>query len=416
MAWVVKGDGTAEFRGQHSCRVEFQLENTATGEIKRERKTIRIESRTKREKARCKREFRAELESGVNRDFSKTTFREYSLEWLKGRKADPQLSAGTYMRDENRVETINLHLGDMLLSEITRADVRRFQVAIMTADEDGKAPTVSGRPLSGTTAHDTRTTLKQIMAQAVEDEAILRNPCDGLKAPKVDTAEKDALTPEQVARFKALLNASNPRPTLVAFRLCLFAGLRCGEAAALRWRDFDSDAGRIHVERSLCSKTLEFKSTKTDAGRRTIPLDKDTADYLRRFKAVQARRLLAMGISVEDSCICAKAGTEYMHPANIARSLRRFVEANGLPTVTLHQLRHTYCTLLIAAGVDLKTAQYLMGHRDPATTLKIYTHYNEKNGVKAAAAVGALMDSLPATNLVQLDKPKGRWGIKAAAV
>ena len=147
MAWIVKGDGTAEFRGEHSCRVEFQLENTATGEIKRERKTMRVESKTRKEKNRCIREFRAELESGVNRDFSKMTFREYADEWLRSRKADPQLAAGTVMRDENRLANINLHLGDMLLTEITKADIRRFQTALMTAGEDGTALTVSGRPL-----------------------------------------------------------------------------------------------------------------------------------------------------------------------------------------------------------------------------------------------------------------------------
>ena len=103
-----------------------------------------------------------------------------------------------------------------------------------------------------------------------------------------------------------------------------------------------------------------------------------------------------------------------MQPENVTRSLGRFCEANGFAHFTPHLLRHTYCTLLFAAKVDIKTVQYLMGHSDPATTLRVYTHYVERNGVRAAAAVGAMMNSLPATNVVMLDAPKGRWGICAA--
>lgn len=74
-------------------------------------------------------------------------------------------------------------------------------------------------------------------------------------------------------------------------------------------------------------------------------------------------------------------------------------------------MRRTYCTLLFASGANLKTVQYLMGHTDPATTLRVYTHYDESRGIEAASVVGALMDSLPTTNVIHLDKPTGLWGI-----
>lgn len=73
-------------------------------------------------------------------------------------------------------------------------------------------------------------------------------------------------------------------------------------------------------------------------------------------------------------------------------------------------MRHTYCTLLFASGADLKTVQYLMGHADPATTLRLYTHYVESRGIEAASVVGALMDSLPTTNVIHPNKPTVRWG------
>lgn len=414
MARIVKNNGCAEWRGKNSCRVEFQVENTATGKITRERKTFRVSGHTKAEKGRCIREFRAELESGLRRDGQSLTFRTYAEQWLKDRKAQkPPLAAQTLSKDRRRIDNINLTLGDMIIGEITRADVKAFQTAIMTADENGNAPTISGRPLAGTTAHGVRSTLRAILQEAVRDELIASNPCDDLQSPSIDTEEKEPLTPEKAAEFRALLDAAKPRPTLVAFRLMLFAGLRRGEACAVRWSDFDEAKGEITVSRSLCTETLEFKDTKTKAGRRTIPLDADTISYLKKFRSIQAEKALGMGKSLRDACICAKIGTAHMHPENLGRSLRRFGRANGFPGVTPHILRHTYCTLLFASGADLKTVQYLMGHADPATTLRVYTHYVESRGVEAASAVGALMDSLPTTNVIHLDKPTGRWGIMA---
>ncbi|MBO4365458.1 MAG: tyrosine-type recombinase/integrase, partial [Eggerthellaceae bacterium] len=101
---------------------------------------------------------------------------------------------------------------------------------------------------------------------------------------------------------------------------------------------------------------------------------------------------------------------------NLSRSVRRFAAAHGYPGLTPHVLRHTYCTLLCAAGVDLRTIQYLMGHSDPQTTMKVYTHYVQSNGEQAAGAIDAMMNDLPTTNIIQLGQPVGRWGISAKAV
>lgn len=418
MARRIKGNGTATFRGDNSCRVQFCVEDTATGEVERKGKTMRVKSRSQAEKKRCIREFREELEQSLllREGAQGMTFAQYAQEWQEARAADPEIAPRTVKKDADRIKTLNLTFGKMRIGEIERRDVRRFQTAVMTADKDGKAPTLSGRPVSGTTARGYRITLKQILQEAVRDGVILKNPCDDLKAPSVDTKEKEPMSLEDVSRFRALLDASRPRPSLVAFRLMLFAGLRRGEVVALQWKDYDAQAGTISVRRAIDNETLQFKDTKTDAGRRVIPLDASTIDYLNRFKVAQAAKLEELGFSVDDSCVAATVGTAFMQPENVTRSLARFCAANGFEHFTPHLLRHTYCTLLFAAGVDLKTVQYLMGHKDPATTLRVYTHYVERNGVKAAAAVGALVNSLPASNVVKLEVPKGRWGISAAVI
>ena len=403
MAWKVKGSGTAEFRGEHSCRVEFQVENTATGVIRRERKTFQVSAHTKKEKERCKREFRAELETGIDRDMRTTTFREYSDRWLAHRKADPEIAARTYSQDAYQVKTINLTFGNTRITAITRMDVKEFQLGLMTPDDSGKCKSISGKPISGTTACGIRKKLKMILQEAVRDGIIAKNPCEDLKGPSKDTKEKDPLSRLQVAKFKETFDGSEPTPLLVAMRLALFAGLRRGEVCALRWKDFDKKGHTVTVARSLCGESLKFKDTKTEAGERTVPLDDGTYEYLVAFKSKQLKKLLASGKSVEDACITAEPGDPYMKPNDMTNWVIRFCRRNGFDGATPHLLRHTYCTLLFAAGVDLKTVQYLMGHKDPETTLRIYTHYLKSNGVKAAGAITALMDSLPATNIVPID-------------
>ena len=152
MALVVKNNGSAEWRGSNSCRVEFQVENTATGEITRERKTFHVNARTKAEKGRCIREFRAELENGLRKDAQHTTFRAYSEEWLASRDVDPKIAARTVSKERARLANINMHLGDMLIGEISARDVRNFLVAIMTVGEDGTAPTSRGPRLRASCA------------------------------------------------------------------------------------------------------------------------------------------------------------------------------------------------------------------------------------------------------------------------
>lgn len=422
MAWIVKNNGTATFRGKNSCRVSFQVENDATGEVKREMKTFHVSGQTQKEKKRCIAEFRAELESGLNREARFLTFAEYADEWQQEREQGIRLTSTgkrvaprTIARDRDRIRNINITLGNMRLVAITKSDVKKFQAALMTTDESGKAPTISGKPMSGATAHGVCVTLKQILQDAVDDDIIARNPCNGLASPQVDTKEKKPLSKERVAEFRALLDASTPRPSLVGFRLCLFAGLRRGEACDLTWDDFDAEKGTITVSKSLCTETLKSKPTKTE-NVRTIPLDPATVAYLVRFRKIQAKKLIGLGKPVGEHRIVAKAQCEFMHPENLTRSLARFGKANGFEGITPHILRHTYCTLLCETGQSVKTAQYLMGHSDPLTTLRIYDHYQEENGLKAASAIGSLMDSLPTTNVVQFDSPRGRWGLSAVAV
>lgn len=286
---------------------------------------------------------------------------------------------------------INNHIcpviGDRLLSELSYSDIR----AVMTA----------AAPLSRSSQQKIVTTLRRICAAAVRDELLEKDPAADLKPAGEDSAEKEALTK---AQQQALLAAVSRLNTETFVRLCLFAGLRREEALGLTWSDVDLDekAPSLTVNR-VCTwdgkNAAEVRTKlKSKAAHRTIPIPPPLAEHLRRLQRGST-----------SSYVCPGAGGEAMTAAafrrmwdkvgqRTVREVRRKKEdgtyavrvlqigeraAPNAPEIALdfhvtpHQLRHTYISELILAGVNVKRVQYLAGHANPLITLRIYTHLME---------------------------------------
>lgn len=410
MPLIVQGEGNVEVRSKHSCRVEFQVLNTATGKVERMRSgSMHIESNTKKERERCKREFRKELESGQRQDTKNITVREFSEQWLERRKKSSDVKESTIRKDEGRLRVINMHLGGIKLVNLDVQTVEEFYALI----QGGSSP--SGKPLSGTYANGIGTTLRQILQEAVRYDIITKNPAEHAKRPKKDTGEVAPLLIEEMTRMQHLLDSSKPRPSIAGFYLALFAGLRRGEICGLRWCDVNLEGNRpeLTVRHSLDSKTCELSEPKTPASKRTISLSQGLADYLRAWKAYQAYRLDKYGISQDDYYVVCTPGAQYMHPENFARSWNRFSEKFGF-NVTLHGLRHSFCTYLCVTGVELQYAQYLMGHADIQTTANIYTHCTPDMKREAGRALTEATAKLPTTAPIRMRVSQNRWGILEA--
>lgn len=382
MAKVIRGEGSGEFRGK-SFRAEFQVFDTVTGEVTTEKKSMPIKSRTQAEKKRALREFRKELESEARYDSRLLTVSQLSELWLKSRDCDPDVKKATLRKDKTRLKAINLNIGNFRVQELKPDHVRKMLGWL----SEGKTP--SGKPASGTYRNGIFTTLSQMLDHAVDEEVIIKNPCDKVKAPKVDTKERDFLSPDKVKRMKLLFEALPVVPSLIGFVLALFAGLRRGEVCALRWKHFDAVQGTLRVDSSL-SPDDGLGDPKTDSGFRVIPLPAFLVDFLVQWKVKQAKMLLLTLRVVQDDETPIMNSREggFMHPDNLDRAWSRFRSKHGFDGYTLHQLRHTYATFLFAGlknnpDMNLKIVQYLMGHSDPAFTMKLYIHYCEYMGEAA---------------------------------
>ena len=211
------------------------------------------------------------------------------------------------------------------------------------------------------------------------------NPCDDLKIPKNSvTKTRTAINKHTIQ----LILTTEHRAKLPAC-IMLLAGLRRGELTALTWFDIDFKNKIINVNKSYDFKQCELKETKTKAGMRKIPMN----DFL-------CNLLLEAKKNSKGSYIVQKVYGGRMTETAWKRLFESYMEAlrvadgadeNNLcfadecfEEFTAHQLRHTYCSMLQWSGVDIKTAQELMGHSEYGVTANIYTHVDDATKTNAA--------------------------------
>jgi integrase len=233
--------------------------------------------------------------------------------------------------------------------------------------------------------------LRSVLARAVEQQVIARNPADAFRKrmPKVERREMMTLSAEQSQRLLAAIRHTRVYwPVLIA----LATGARRGEILALRWRNVDLDRGSLRVVGSLeqTKAGLRFKSPKTEKAR-AITLPAFATDELRRLRKTQAEELLALGVRQNgDTLLCARADGEPMQPRSLTHEFTVMVARLKLnPRVRFHDLRHSHATQLLLAGVHPKVAQERLGHSTITTTLDLYSHVSETMQEDAAARIDA---------------------------
>ena len=154
----------------------------------------------------------------------------------------------------------------------------------------------------------------------------------------------------------------------------MYAGLRRGELLALRWEDVDLAAGVIHVERSWDAKEVAVEP-KSRAGRRTVPIPTALREFLVEHKLRSGRHV---GLVF---------GTSYTQPftqSNVRKRGNAAWARAGLAPIGLHECRHTFASLMIAAGVNAKSVSTYMGHSSVTITLDRYGHLMPGNESEAA--------------------------------
>jgi integrase len=298
------------------------------------------------------------------------------------------LSPKTY---ERYVEIINLHLipalGHVRLQSLGALHIQQYvDTALRSGRLDGKGG------LAQRTVIQHYAVLRSALRAALRQGLIGHNPAERVELARPGYSEPDVLTLEQLRKVVAAA-----RTTEIAMPVLLAAstGMRRGECLALRWSDIDFDAGAVLVQRSLeqTRDGLRFKEPKT--GRKGVHqiylppgLLAELRAHRRRQLEERMQRPRGFGAYQDLGLVCARSDGSAMNPATVSRAFKELVSSNAvkLPRASFKTLRHTCATLLLGGGIDIKSVQERLGHSDPTTTLRIYTHVTE-HGQAAAAAM-----------------------------
>ncbi len=199
-----------------------------------------------------------------------------------------------------------------------------------------------------------------------------------------------------MARRRALLKVAEGDRLEALLIVALSTGMRSGEMLGLQWKAIDLDRGRIGVVASLqpnLAHELVLMEPKTPRSRRAIDIEPRVVLALRRHRAAQAmeRRVAGVAWVDNDLVFTAPTGAPIDGRALIRAWFRPLLAKAGLPSIRIHDLRHSYASIALARGVHPKVVQEALGHSTIAVTLDLYSHVVPSLQREAAKEMGAAL-------------------------
>jgi integrase len=356
--------------GKCNCKPAYQASVWSAGEQKRLKKTFPTLA--------AARAWRAETQTSIRRGTMRApvaiTVREAGEELIQGmqsgrirtRSGDRYKPSAIRSYEAALRDRIVPILGGKRIGDVQRRDVQRLADDLLAEARDPS------------TIRNALMPLRVIYRRALEDGDVAVNPCAHLRLPAVRGRRERIASPDEAQQLLAVL----PERDRPIWATALFAGLRRGELMALRWEDVDLAAGVIRIERSYDDKGRVEIEPKSRAGQRTIPIVGALRDILVEHKARQER----------DSGLVFGSSTETpFQPSNLWRRAQRSWKRADLEPIGLHEARHTFASVLIAAGVNAKAITTYMGHASIQTTYDLYGKLMPGSESEAAALVDAYL-------------------------
>ena len=363
MAKVI-GEGTIvqleKDKPKSKCR-KWQLRvpvglDPRTGKYKT--RTRRVNDMTYTQAKKALRDFIEEIEDDRVWRRTGTTFEECAADFMERRDLSGEFSQNTQLRYRRCFKAVSRHIGKAEIALITPEMIEDMYAAMRQGD------TLSGKPSSGAYLNQINKTLDLMFRDLVETS------CD------------------------------------IGYFLAITMGLRRGEICALSWRDIDFDNKVLTVNHNF-DAFRNLKEAKTHAGMRNLPLPEFVCDaLLRRKKAQQeyflTRNYLHRGLKkgwseqTEDTPVVLDFYAQRAHPDTFGKWWERDRKLLGLDGWCLHELRHSYLSMLAQQGVHPKVMQELAGHASATITMDIYTHVNMDQKREAADVMEDAFQSIGA--------------------
>jgi len=345
-----------------------------------------------------------QVDGGAGVD-ARTTIAEMCERWLTAKKA--RVGARTYHRYSQIVQDFIMPaLGTHRVSKIRPAHV---EAALTTwiggAGKGRKRADGTTMPLSPRSVRHIFDTLRAACRWGVRMEILARNPLAAVDSPTWQQREMRTLDAAGVAE---LITAARGTELGLPIAVLIGTGMRRGELLGLRWSDVDLEVGRVAVRRSIevIDGERREKSPKTRRSSRIFAVGPFVVAALLQQRREQLERRLAFGLGRDDNAyVFDRADASPWMPDSFSWSFADLVRRKKLKKVRLHDLRHSYATISLAVGTDLKTISASLGHSTIAVTANTYLHEVESLQQAHAARIDAALGSAVTDALAVVNGP-----------
>lgn len=370
-----KNDNTRRIKGEGTIRKKGNgYEGRITVEVNGVRKQVSVYDKSQRVVVEKMQELRKKRDDNYYIENKNITLEEWLKEWMKVYKK-PYISPRTYQGYVEKSKTILEHLGNMQLQKIELYHLQKF---ISDLQNEGKSPKSLRHYYS---------ILKMCFDDAIMCRHISLNPTRNLKLPSMRRKELNIMTKEEQLVFEGFMKKYRMG---TAYIVLVNTGLRAGELSGLTWKDVDFENKALYVRRGMQKITTydddfnkvkrERKVTdvKTENSYRVVPMLDKVVRILQEYKKkVQAEQeeLAELGEGFKEDDFIFK--TKYNHPITseyLRKTCQGICKSNNFRKVGIHELRHTFATRSIEAGIDLRVLQEILGHASYSTTADIYVH------------------------------------------
>lgn len=308
-------------------------------------------------------------------------FGAYAAEVIDGLRVGPQTRASYVKNLRNHIEPYPL-----AKAPLARLTGTKLTAHYRALERTGRKDHRAGEGLSPRTVRYLHTIISRVLRQAVKDGLLSRNPADAATPPTAREAkapEMTCWTAAQLAAFLAWAGEHSQQHAL--WHVLAHTGMRRGEALALRWRNFNAEAGTLTIRRSagmvrVAGAGAGVVEGDTKSGKpRVIDLDAGTVAVLRAHR--KARGLMALELARDDALVFGDHEGRHRNPEHVSRQFVTDVRrcnlshaSNKLPTIRLHDLRHTHATLLLTAREPVHVVSQRLGHASAVVTMTVYAH------------------------------------------
>ena len=311
---------------------------------------------------------------------SEMVFGDWVTYWYENH-SKPKIRPTTQETYESRIRLhIIPEIGDIPLNKLTQNDLQQFYGRLKKSGRK-RFTDKYGEGLSDRMVRMCHATCRSALEKAVQDGLIRVNPAIGCKLPPKKAREMQVLTREELQRF---LIQAKFEGYYEVFLLDLATGLRRGELMALQWDDLDFETGVLTISKqvSLVRGKIVMSVPKTKSSIRKLVLPPAVVQVLKEYRESNHSRWMFPSPVLEDLPL---------NPGSVYDRLQLILEHANCKQVRFHDLRHTFATLALQNGVDVKTVSSMLGHFDAGFTLRTYTHVTRQMQESAAEKMGNFM-------------------------